>query len=156
MTVIRIIIMERWRADKHHCDSSSPVLLFLWDTKGSRSWRVRTLSSCRSGSRLPSQRYPRLSSSSNSSRPLLGLHEGTKGGWEASGFRRLQAFSSSGLGDTPESSGSPSRGSTVQPAGSRGCCAEQVSFRRNDSTSMSVSVSWEPTTSKTSWRESIP
>lgn len=60
---------------------SLPVLLLLWDTKGSKSWRVRILISCNSGSRLPSLMYPRFSSSSNSSGPLLGLHEGTKA-WE--------------------------------------------------------------------------
>lgn len=101
----------------------SPVLLLLRDTKGSRSWRVRTLNSWSSGAKFPSLRYPLLSSSNSSSRPLLGL-ESTKGGWVAFGFIRFHAFSSCGLGATPESSGLSSAGSTVQPAGSRGCGAE--------------------------------
>lgn len=136
--------------------SPSPVLRFLRDTKGSRSWRVRTLRSCSRGSSLPSLMYPRLSSSNKSSRPLVGLQESTKESWELCGFNCLQTFRSSKPGETPESPGSPSRGSTVQPAGSSGCGAENVSFRRNDRTSMSVSVSWEPTISKTSWRDNIP
>lgn len=102
-----------------HC---LPVLLFLLETNGKRSCRVRIRSSCNRGSRFASFKTPRLSSSSNKATPLFGVQRAAKGPGSPLGHILRQASKRRGQGEfTGESESGET--SSVQFSGSRGCLA---------------------------------
>lgn len=134
----------------------SPVLLLFCETKGRTSCRVRIRSNCNKGLRFVSLKYPRLSNSNSSSTPLLGWWRLAIGHASFCGCILRHVFRSRGHGELPcEDPSGPGGKSSVHPSGSRGCFPGWASSRIKDKTSTSVSVSWEPTISKISWRDSI-